>query len=462
MALHRSFGILQKKYEETSMVLEALAGRDMEQKSEVLISNLSEIQRRYSEAIEKARSKGGSVFALRYPRPFRGTDLQLGQGEGLFYFFILNEDVWSLLVLDNLQMSIRRHSSSAKDVQARIERLRSLTQSSNKNTVIEASRGASRNRLAKELYDLLIRPRETEIAPLSRLLIIPDGSLHLLPWGSLIRSDANGKERVQYLADWKPIHLVLSGAVYSELQKGRSRLSEVGSAPIFVAFADPKYPLGGLGESPAERVDPRARFFIRQHLFNWQPLLFSRQEVKGIARLFPSDTTEVYLDGEATEERAKAIGEVTRIIHFATHAYLDDRFPLNSALVLSMPDDLRGDRENGLLQVWEIFEQIRWQADLVILSGCETALGEEQGGEGLLGLARAFQYAGARSVMASLWSVNDQATSELMLRFYKHLRAGLPKDQALQAAQHELIRGPIEVTSENGERELRDFSAPYY
>jgi CHAT domain-containing protein len=127
-----------------------------------------------------------------------------------------------------------------------------------------------------------------------------------------------------------------------------------------------------------------------------------------------------------------------------------------------MPADLRVGAGNGLLQVWEIFEQMHLNADLVVLSGCETALGEEDGGEGLMGLARAFQYAGARTVLASLWSVNDLATSELMIRFYKHLRAGLPKDQALQAAQQELIQGPIEIVNETGERESRDFSAPYY
>jgi CHAT domain-containing protein len=105
---------------------------------------------------------------------------------------------------------------------------------------------------------------------------------------------------------------------------------------------------------------------------------------------------------------------------------------------------------------------VRLDADLVVLSACDTGLGEEQGREGLIGLTRAFQYAGARTVMASLWSVRDQATSELMIRFYKHLRAGLPKDEALRQAQVELIRGPIEVVNEKGETSLFDASAPYF
>jgi CHAT domain-containing protein len=103
--------------------------------------------------------------------------------------------------------------------------------------------------------------------------------------------------------------------------------------------------------------------------------------------------------------------------------------------------------------VWEIFEQVRLDTDLVVLSACSSALGEELGGEGLIGLTRAFQYAGARSVVASLWNIRDQATAELMVRFYWHLRSGLPKDEALQSAQVELIREPV-----GG----KDFSAPFF
>jgi CHAT domain-containing protein len=184
--------------------------------------------------------------------------------------------------------------------------------------------------------------------------------------------------------------------------------------------------------------------------------------VEGIAALFPVGHAKIFVGAEATEEEAKKVSKGARILHFAAHARLDDRFPLNSALVLTIPEGFPEDRDNGLLQVWEIFERVRLNADLVVLSACDTGLGEELGGEGLIGLTRAFQYAGARTVMASLWSVQDQATSELMIRFYKHLRAGLTKDRALQAAQQELIRGPIEVTDDKGEKVVKDFSAPYY
>ena len=170
-----------------------------------------------------------------------------------------------------------------------------------------------------------------------------------------------------------------------------------------------------------------------------EPLPSTRVEVESIASLYPGAALK-YLGEEATEERAMSIGKDVRYLHFAVHGLLDERFPLNSALALTIPEKPGEGQGNGLLQAWKIFEQMRVDADLVTLSACETALGEEMGGEGLVGLARAFQYAGAHSIVASLWSVSDESTAELMKRFYGYLKAGETKDEALRRAQMDLIR----------------------
>ena len=125
-----------------------------------------------------------------------------------------------------------------------------------------------------------------------------------------------------------------------------------------------------------------------------------------------------------------------------------------------MPERPSEGQANGLLQAWEIFEQMRIDADLVTLSACETGLGKEMGGEGLIGLTRAFQYAGARSVLASLWSVGDESTAELMTRFYRHLRAGKTKDDALRTAQLELIR--MRVAPATAGRTTPTISHPFH
>jgi CHAT domain-containing protein len=313
--------------------------------------------------------------------------------------------------------------------------------------------------LARSLYRTLIAPVADLVGRSERVLILPDGPLHRLPFGALMR-DTGGRER--YLAEWKPLHTALSLTVYGTLRASRGetlRSTSAAGPARLVAFGDPRYP-----QDPApsaESGDPLRRpVGLTVRSFNWSALPYTRREVERIGEVYPK--ARLYLGEEATEERAKALGRDSRVLHFATHGYLDDRSPLDSALVLTIPADLSAGRENGLLQVWEIFESVRLDADLVVLSACDSALGRELSGEGLIGLTRAFQYAGARSVVASLWSVADQVTGELMARFHRHYAAGLSKDEALRQAQIELIREPVRITTANGQTVETDASAPFF
>jgi len=310
--------------------------------------------------------------------------------------------------------------------------------------------------LARSLYRDLIGPVADLVERSARVLILPDGPLHRLPFGALIRDHKGGGPHLgQYLAEWKPLHSALSLTVYGTLRAGRepSRSATAG----LVAFGDPRYPAG---LAPAGESREALRHAPGLRSFDWKPLPYSRREVERIAALYPR--ARLYLGEEATEERAKTATREARVLHLAAHGYLDDRTPLDSALVLAIPEELSADRGNGLLQVWEIFESVRLDADLVVLSACESALGREQSGEGLIGLTRAFQYAGARSVVASLWNVTDQVTAELMVRFHRHLVAGLPKDEALRAARVELIHQPVRITTAGGQTVETDAAAPFF
>src|SRR5207253_2131109 len=124
------------------------------------------------------------------------------------------------------------------------------------------------------------------------------------------------------------------------------------------------------------------------------------------------------LDFDASRAMATSI-ELSqyRYVHFATHGFLDNVHPELSGLVLSQVDR-DGNEVDGFLRLVEIFN-LKLPAELVVLSGCRTGLGKEVNGEGLIGLTRGFMYAGAARVMVSLWDVNDQATAELMARFYR-------------------------------------------
>ncbi|HEX9941980.1 MAG TPA: CHAT domain-containing protein [Thermoanaerobaculia bacterium] len=307
--------------------------------------------------------------------------------------------------------------------------------------------------LARSLYRTLIGPVADLVERSERVLILPDGPLHRLPFGALIR----GTDCRQYLAEWKPLHTALSLTVYGTLRASEGAPSR--SATAVVAFGDPRYPQD-LAPKPETRGPLRRPLDLTVRSFNWEALPYSRREVERLAAAYPE--ARLYLGEEATEERAKSVGRDARVLHFATHAYFDDRTPLDSALVLTIPEGLPAGRDNGLLQVWEILESVRLDADLVVLSACESALGRELSGEGLIGLTRAFQYAGARSVVATLWGVADQVTAELMARFHRHLATGLPKDEALRAAQIELIREPVRITTANGQTVETDASAPFF
>jgi CHAT domain-containing protein len=228
--------------------------------------------------------------------------------------------------------------------------------------------------------------------------------------------------------------------------------------------------------------------FVRSALAGNRELLSSlsrlpstREEVQVVARLH-GPRSRLLLGPEASEQelgRMAQAGELKqfRTIHLATHALVDDERPENSALVLSqvdLPDPyeaaVKGERiYDGLLDAKEIVREWKLDADLVTLSACETGLGQKVVGEGYVGLAHAFLQAGARSLLVSLWRVEDRSTSMLMERFYENWRGGytgvrgeghatgapLPKVEALQEAKHWLR----EWEDAGGER---PYQHPYY
>jgi CHAT domain-containing protein len=162
-------------------------------------------------------------------------------------------------------------------------------------------------------------------------------------------------------------------------------------------------------------------------------LAYAEKEVKYIARSFKG--AEVYTGNKATEKRFKERAYDFRWIHLATHYLVDDAQPMYSKIMLAQSE---ADEEDGMLQTYEIYN-LQLNADMVVLSGCNTGLGKMIRGEGLLGIARAFQYAGASSLLVSLWPVEDETTAYLMQSFYRNLKNGGPKNEALQKAKIELI-----------------------
>jgi CHAT domain-containing protein/Tfp pilus assembly protein PilF len=440
------------EYERTQQELAQLQPGTQATEIEAGLARLSDLRREKAEIAGEIRKASPRYGALRYPRALdlaaaRGALdpgtllLSYAVGRGRTYLFAIEASArggsaLSVFMLPATEQALRESVDAFRRLIARSDADADL---------------ATRSRA---LYSLLLQPAQTLIERSERLLILPDGPLHKLPWSALSRVLPGRKP--SYLAEWKPIHTAVSATVYAELRRRRDSSPREG-AVVVAAFGDPTYPpppptrlttLRGEPDEPeevrpsedevAEPGDAQLRSVARGG-FRFEPLPKSRIEVTEIAALY-SPKTAVYLGRDATEERAKTVSRDVPLIHFACHAVTNNRFPLDSALVLTIPKESRPGQDNGLLQAWEVFESVRIDADLVTLSACESGLGKEMAGEGLIGLTRAFQYAGARSVLASLWKVDDKATAELMTRFYGYLKAGKTKDEALRLAEIDLIR----------------------
>jgi CHAT domain-containing protein/Tfp pilus assembly protein PilF len=165
-----------------------------------------------------------------------------------------------------------------------------------------------------------------------------------------------------------------------------------------------------------------------------KPLPYSGDEIRRVAAVFRPHGRR--LEGDAATERALRDAGPAAIVHFATHALMDEARPDRSGLALSPGTD----DSDGVLQTREVYG-LELDAALVTLSACQTALGRDVTGEGLLAMSRAFFYAGARSVAASLWSVNDKSTADLMARFYTRVRSGATFDRALAEAKRSFLGG---------------------
>ncbi|HSS49234.1 MAG TPA: CHAT domain-containing protein, partial [Thermoanaerobaculia bacterium] len=320
---------------------------------------------------------------------------------------------------------------AARELSELVEKVRSLVERPSELEIGDFRRQASR------LYRFLVGPAAKSLAGKHSLLIAPDGPLYVFPFEVLLTDEKAGPSLSypdlpyllrQHAISYVPSASVLKGLREPEAQEPPQELQE----KAFVAFANPL--------SNSRQAAPRAgavRGLTEPEHRSFPPLLYSEQEVKAIAKLFADDQVELYLGDSATKENVlgNPLVERARRVHFATHGFVDETRPERSALVLTPSAG-----QDGYLTVAEIFN-MKLRADLLVLSACETGLGKEVGGEGIVGLTRAFLYAGAKSLIVSLWPVVDRPTADLMRNFYQSLDTTGSKVEALRKAKLDMIRG---------------------
>jgi CHAT domain-containing protein len=302
----------------------------------------------------------------------------------------------------------------------------------------------------QELSQMVLLPVAAELNK-RRVIVVSDGALNYIPFQMLPISVGVDEPLV---ARTEVINAV-SASILGQLRQETTRRQ----APtrVLAAFGDPVFASNyaqrrgnANGQSiasvqPQESPRPALRDIEpagdSSDPADLQPLFHSRRELANLREVAGPDSV-VITGFEATREKLAAI-DLTGygILHFATHGSLDSKHPERSGLFLSTVDR-KGLPQNGFVDLQDIYG-LRAPVDLVVLSACRTGLGKDVRGEGLIGLTRGFMYAGASSVIASLWKVDDEATAELMKRFYANLlQRGMTPPAALRAAQNSIRQEP--------------------
>ncbi len=259
------------------------------------------------------------------------------------------------------------------------------------------------------LYLALFEPLLPVIGDAARWTLVADGALRRLPFAALAVSEAPAAPR---LVEARALATAASPAVFA---RGKPRATS--DAPV-VAF-------GAVDPGQAAAGD------ALRHPDFLAPLPGARREVEGLATLY-GDRARRFVGAAATEAAARTHAPAAAIVHFAVHGVLDARDPTRSFLALARGSGTTDD--DGVLSAAEL-AGLRLPGSLVVLSSCETALGGDAGGEGLLGMSRALGAAGAAGVLGTLWRVPDAPTARLLLDFHARLHAGAPPDMALAQAQ---------------------------
>jgi len=323
-----------------------------------------------------------------------------------------------------------------KEIEKAVREVLDLVSVAPTNLRIERDMSKLKERAGK-LFSTLFGGLSEKIVAGQKLIIAPDGLLYYLPFEMLVNND-------HFLVEDHEISYALSAGMLISEQKSESSPATEYKKDL-LAFGDPIFSRGlkapGREASKSKPKYPAHQMRSFQG-FDLAQLPRTRDEVRSIAGLFPGRQQQ-YLGEDSTERALKQESlRQYRRLHFATHSLIDEKSPSKSAVVLTLNND---PEEDGFLEVSEISE-LDLDCDLVVLSACQTGRGQMLTGEGIVGLSRAFLYAGARSVVVSLWDVSDISTGQLMKSFYQHLASSNSSNAAaLREAKLKMLQSRAET-----------------
>ena len=392
---------LETKLQTTNAQLQAEQSKPETDRDKTKIENLKQVvastQGEFRKVVEQIKTSNPNYekFMTVNPKALKETQRSIPPGVMLVQYAPLGQQLYVFLVSkENVKIVIA--PIKPDELWKKIKTLRKQITSGESGTPI------TKNLVA--LYDALIGPIESDLEPIKVVAFIPNQLLFYLPMQALAKKGADGSLR--YFIEDKQVVYLTAADVMKVVQPPDEEKSRDG----MVAFGNPT----GANLPAAEN------------------------EVKAIAQVFPS--TEVLSGAEVTKVALNTEQRLNkRIVHFATHGILNAAKPSESYIQLAASP--KPDQEH--LTVGEVWDLPFKKVTLVTLSACESALGDKEpdGGE-ITTLAEAFSSAGATTVLASLWSVGDESTKELMVEFYSQLAANASKAEALQKAELKLLKNP--------------------
>ena len=391
------------------------------------------------------RRRDPRYAALRYPQPLKAPELPLKPGEVLLEYALGEKESYVFRVESGGKTQIFRLALGQEALE---KRLGALLAPFRQSTMRREDLSRFSLTEAAGFYRELLEPALSGIAPGTRLIIVPDGVLGAFPFEALVVQSGPdwGKSVLvgdRWLVTYSQSASILALNRILGASKAPQPLFALGDciyekeSPRYQAYKAHQGQAGELGHAGSEKALTMSVTGARGGQLKFPPLPETRKTVEELASLFgvPARAPQVLLDVQATETRVRQspLGQY-RYLFFGTHGFLADNLSVvqEPVLVLTLVENTPPD--NGFLTFSKVL-QLKLDADVVTLAACMTGVGQVTQGEGVLNFARAFQQAGARSVMVTLWNIPVEESLKFYRTFYQGLKEGKTRLQALQAAR---------------------------
>ncbi len=357
-------------------------------------------------------------FQLKYQDqtlPVAELQKNLKDGNHALINYVWKDSLLYAFVLTRDRINVEK-ISAPQDLSTRIQNFRQLIQN---NQTKQVDAAAAFAQASHHLHEILMEPIMPYLEEIDQLTVIPDSWLSWIPFEVLISKSpepGTGYRDLNYLIR----NFTVSYAYSPDLWVSAIGQDAPSWEQQYTGFA-PTYEYLALQESPELSVYGDLRDQLG-------PLKYAPQEITEANNFFSGP---LFFDNNASEYQFKTLEGSSQILHLAMHALVDEENPWRSKMIFSQQADTT---EDGFLHAYELYN-LRLNAEMAVLSACNTGFGPLSEGEGVMSLSRAFSYAGCKSIVMSLWPAQDKSTLDIMTLFYQGLSEGLPKDQAMRAAK---------------------------